>query len=137
MVCVYCGNKTAVINSRLQKQINNVWRRRQCTKCQAIFSTLEHMVYENTLVVQDRLSHIMPFQREVLFLSIYDACKHRPKAISDASALTDTVLSKLQEHNENNKGLLTRDVISKTAADILKTFDNTAYVHYFAFHTPS
>ena len=134
MVCVYCGNKTAVINSRLQKQINNVWRRRQCATCRAVFSTLEHVVYENTLAVQDSMSHIMPFQREMLFLSIYDSCKHRPNAISDATALTDTVLSKLTEFKENHKGLLSRDKLVQTTSDILKQFDNAAYVHYAAFH---
>ena len=134
MVCVYCGNKTSVINSRLQKQINNVWRRRRCTKCHAIFSTFESVVYENTLAVQDSTSHITPFQREALFLSIFDSCKHRPNAISDATALTDTVLSKLRELKENHKGLLSRDTLVKTTSDILKQFDNAAYVHYAAFH---
>ena len=134
MVCVYCNNETAVINSRLQKQINNVWRRRQCLNCHAIFTTLEHTMYENTLAVQDSLANIVPFQRDVLFLSIYDSCKHRPNAISDAKALTDTVLSKLLAHKKNDKGLLSRSELAETTRSILKQFDNTAYVHYSAFH---
>ena len=91
-------------------------------------------MYENTLVVQDGLSHLVPFQREVLFLSIYDSCKHRLNAISDAKALTDTVLSKLLTQKKTNSAQLSRSELAKTAADILKKFDNTAYVHYSAFH---
>lgn len=93
------------------------------------------MVYENTLIVQDNTFRIVPFQRDRLFLSIYESCKHRPGAVSDASALTDTVLSKLRIDNENNNGLLLREVLVRTTRDVLKPFDNTAFVHYSAFHT--
>lgn len=134
MVCAYCGNETAVVNSRLQKQINKVWRRRQCFKCQAIFSTLEHIVYENTFVIQDKMLRLMPFQREKLFISVYESCKHRPQAITDASALTDTVIGKLQKHQGVDMGVLSRDIIIKTTREVLNKFDNSAFVYYSAFH---
>ncbi len=135
MVCIYCGKNTHVTNSRLQKQTNKVWRRRQCLSCQAIFSTLEQNVYENTLAVQDRKSHIMPFQRDKLFLSIYDACKHRPTALIDASALTETVISNLLKNQQPNHGLVQKVTIAENVINTLKHFDNAAYVHYSAYHS--
>ncbi len=135
MVCVYCGNKTIVTNSRLQKQLNKVWRRRECPSCHAVFSTLEHVIYENVLALQKGTSHIIPFQREKLFLSIYNSCRHRPNAISDAVALTDTVMGKVVDRQQNHTGLLLRDKLVKTTSETLKQFDNVAYTYYLAYHS--
>jgi transcriptional regulator NrdR family protein len=134
MVCIYCEGKTHVTNSRLQKRTNQVWRRRQCNSCQAIFSSLERIVYEGGLMVQNSTSHITPLQRDKLFLDIYDACRHRPNAISDATALTDTVLSKLLALRAS-QGLIQRDILVKITDSALKQFDRSAHVHYLAFHS--
>jgi len=134
MVCIYCKGETHVTNSRLQKRTNQVWRRRQCNSCQAIFSSLEHVVYEGGLTVQSSTSHITPFQRDKLFLDIYDACRHRSNAISDATALTETVLSKLLALR-TSQGLIPRDTLVKITDSVLKQFDRSAHVHYLAFHS--
>ena len=133
MVCIYCQSKTRVSNSRLQKRTNQVWRRRQCLNCHAIFTSLEHSAYDNTLAVQLGTSHIVPFQRDVFFLSIYEALRHRKSGASDASALTDTVLGKLLA-GQANQGLIQRQTIVRTASDVLKRFDKAAHVQYMAFH---
>src|SRR5690348_1875861 len=97
MVCIYCGNKTDVINSRPQKRHNKVWRRRRCTKCEAVFTTTEAAALAESLRVARKAkpNTLQPFLRDKLFLSIYKSCQHRPDAIQDASALTDTVVSRL------------------------------------------
>lgn len=133
MVCIYCGWQTRVINSRLQKRRNAIWRRRRCEHCGAVFSSLEHAALESNLAASDGQSHIVPFQRDALFLSLYEACRHRQSAVSDAAALTDTVLAKLIP-SQVVRGSIDRKVIALTASAVLKQFDAAAYTHYLAFH---
>lgn len=132
MVCIYCGAKTYVVNSRLQKKANRVWRRHVCTKCKGIFSSSEQLVYDGSFAVQTATSHIVPFNRDQLFLSLYNSCRHRQHAVTDATALTDTVLCKLPTHAR--QGLLARDAIVKVAYETLERFDRAASVQYAAFH---
>lgn len=132
MVCIYCFGPTQVTNSRSQKRTNTVWRRRQCRRCRAIFSSIESGSYATTLVVQKDTSHIVPFSRDELFLSIYEACRHRPTATTDASALTDTAISKLVPRNK--AGAIERKAIVETVGDILRHFDHAAHVQYTAYH---
>jgi transcriptional regulator NrdR family protein len=132
MVCTYCGSKTSVTNSRLQKRSNNVWRRRQCKACGAIFSTLEQVDYEKTWVVQYSDGTLSPFMRDKLLLSIYKASQHRPTAMHDAIGLTDTIISKLDTDIEN--GSLQIKDLTKAAHTVLRRFDQPAAISYQAFH---
>jgi transcriptional repressor NrdR len=131
MVCIHCGQKTQVTNSRPQHRTNQVWRRRACLSCKAIFSTLEAADYGAAWLVRSS-GGLTPFNRDKLFLSLYHSCQHRPAAISDATALTDTVISKIlaQAHD----GVIGAPVIAATVAAALNRFDKPASVHYQAFH---
>jgi hypothetical protein len=73
-----------------------------------------------------------PFVRETLLQSLYDSLKHRSAALTDALALTDTVISKLLPH-VNQASLNRRDVVH-TAHGVLQRFDRAAAVQYKAFH---
>ncbi len=79
-----------------------------------------------------RVSRYEPFLRDKLLLSIYDSLKHRKTAIRDATALTDTVWQKLLPHFSDGAIVLSK--IAETTEQILKRFDETAAVHYQAFH---
>ena len=136
MVCLYCRNDTRVVNSRSQKRINKVWRRRQCQSCGAIFTTIEQNAYEGSLMFKDRESHITPFKRDELFISIYDACRHRPQAVSDATAITDTVLGKLQKQKATINAVIERSVLLTIVSETLGQLDNAAQVQYHAYHHP-
>ena len=133
MVCTYCGCETQVINSRLQKRLNKVWRRRKCQGCNCVITTLEGPDFSSTLLFKSPNGHLEPFQRDKLFLSVYDALKHRKTAQQDATALTDTVIAKLlgQVHDAT---LLKKDVIDTTSG-VLKNFDKAAATSYVAFHS--
>lgn len=132
MVCTYCGSETQVTNSRHQKRSNNVWRRRKCTACGAVFSTAEHVDYEKTWVVQYLDGQLSPFLRDKLFTSIFKSCQHRPTALDDAIGLTDTVIAAV--HKDIRDGSLTsRDLATATLA-VLKRFDQPAAISYRAFH---
>lgn len=131
MVCVHCRSDTQVINSRLQKKANQVWRRRKCGTCGAIFSSREVAQYELVWLVRSNKA-LQPFNRDKLLLSIYASCQHRPSALSDASALTETVINKLLFNA--TAGVLEAAAIAQTVQVALNRFDKAASVHYQAFH---
>jgi transcriptional repressor NrdR len=132
MVCIYCYSGTQVINSRLQKRTNSIWRRRQCKVCKAVFTTGEAVSFDKQLTVSYSSGHVEPFSRDKLLLSVYDSLKHRKTALNDATALTDTIVSHLLRHTQN--AALKRDVIVSEVNKILKRFDKVAATHYQAFH---
>ena len=132
MVCLYCCKDSQVINSRYQKRPNQVWRRRRCLNCSAVWSTLEISDYSLAVSVEGANNAFQPFDRDKLFLSIYESCKHRQTALKDATALTETVLSKLIP--KLTHASLPREVIIIVVSTVLKNFDRPAAVHYAAYH---
>jgi transcriptional regulator NrdR family protein len=132
MVCVYCSEKTSVINSRLQKRNNTIWRRRQCKSCKSIFTTQEIAQYMAVWLVKAKNDTLSPFQRDRLFLSLYRSCQHRPNALTDAAGLVDTAISNLA--GKGSHGVLEASTIKQVAQVALNRFDKAASTHYAAFH---
>lgn len=132
MVCIYCSGKTKVTNSRTNKRIPGTWRRRQCLSCKAIFTSREHADLSQTHIVQHTDSSLQPFSREILFISIYESCKHRKTASEDAMALTDTVISALLHKSESGKILINN--IQATVQSVLTKFDPVAAIYYGAYY---
>lgn len=130
MVCPYCAGKTEVVNSRHQKRLNQVWRRRHCLSCGATYSTHEQAAYDSVWRVQTSDASLVPFNKQKLFVELYKACEHRTTALDDAIALTDTVLSRLRSHTTS--GLLESKDIAITSHTVLKNFDTAAAVYYAA-----
>lgn len=131
MVCLYCNSPTRVMNSRPQKRTNSIWRRRQCLKCKAVFTTEESPTFSGSILVNSP-SASQPFSRDQLFVSIYESCKHRKDAQTVASALTDTIIGKLLP--QVSDAAIERAQIVTTASMVLGRFDKAAGVHYAAYH---
>lgn len=132
MVCVHCSGKTQVINSRHQKRLNNIWRRRQCLDCGSVFSTEEVPQYSREWLVKASDGSLRPFLRDKLMMSLHRSCAHRLTALTDAAALTDTVIKKMQDKHVN--GLIDSKTIANISSVVLNRFDQAASVHYNAFH---
>jgi transcriptional regulator NrdR family protein len=135
MVCIYCASPTDVVNSRQQKRGNTVWRRRRCSQCTNVFTTTEAPDLSATFRVPSKANSakLLPFSRDKLFMSLYESCKHRPAALSDASSLTTTIISGLLK-DQPQAGLLHRKHIAQTAHHLLSRFDKTAASVYLAYH---
>ena len=131
MLCIYCGSETNVINSRPQKRLNHIWRRRKCANCGAIFTTTEIPDLFKSLSVK-KSGHLQPFSRDKLLLSINASLKHLKQPTNDASSLTDTILSKLLPLVKDAS--LTSEQIIATTLLTLNHFDKPASTHYAAFH---
>lgn len=133
MVCIYCNSKikTAVVNSRVSAKTVGVWRRRRCLHCASIITTREQLDYENALRVQKNDS-LQPFQRDNLFISVYNSVSHRKTALNDATQLTATIITALLKLQTN--GVLERRHIIEATLTVLQHFDKAASVHYAAHH---
>jgi transcriptional regulator NrdR family protein len=132
MVCLHCSSETQVINSRHQKRLNQVWRRRRCLTCKAVFSTTESADYATAVLVRGAQGAIRPFSRDKLFVSIMSACQHRKTAINDAGGLTTTVIKRSFESLQ--QGVVDTKAIKAAAYVALQRFDPTAAALYRAYH---
>lgn len=88
------------------------------------------MTETSIVIVDDTRSE--PFSREKLLLSIYDSLRHRKTAVTDATALTETIWSKL--YPRISDATLPRELIVQIAIEVLKRFDKAAATSYAAFH---
>lgn len=133
MVCYICGGETAVLNSRPQKRHNQVWRRRRCTLCDAVFTTTETIDYTKSLLVHTGTSkRLLPFERDRLFMSLYKSLGHRGTALTDAGGLCATIIAKTAPTATNN--VIEARRLAETALVALNRFDKLAAQHYAAFH---
>ncbi len=132
MDCIYCGHKTSVLNSRPQKRLRQVWRRRECSVCKAVFTTHEVVELAGSVVVRRLNGRIAPFSRDTLFVSLLQALGHRKDPIGDASALTATITVSVRK-DLSSAAVSTTDIVA-AAHTALKLFDKSAAVSYAAYH---
>lgn len=131
MACIYCGGATRVANSRPQRS-NTIWRRRKCEVCLNIFTTREAAALDELFMVRSSSSALVPFSRDKLFLTIYESCRHRPNAVTTATALTQTIINQLTK--AHRQGILERDIIVHHAHVVLRRFDPVAATFYAAYY---
>ncbi len=132
MRCIYCESDTKVNNSRLQRRLNRVWRRRECAQCHAVFTTEEAVELSGSIVVRTTTKKLEPFSRDTLFASLLRALGHRQTAVADAGALTATVIAKLLLAATN--AAVTPQEIVVLASETLERFDTAAATQYKAYH---
>lgn len=131
MVCTYCGSPTRVANSRLQKRSNQVWRRRQCRSCKAVFTTLEAVDLPATLIVDFR-GRSEPFLPDKLYTEVLLALQDRKDCYETAREVVNTIIKELLKLPD--KPLFRPQQISQEVAKVLKRFDQRAYLRYVAEH---
>jgi transcriptional regulator NrdR family protein len=72
------------------------------------------------------------FKKEQLFVSILKCCEHRKCAIDDASALTETILSKMVRSSTSS--VIAANHVASLVHETLQLFDNASAVQYAALH---
>lgn len=132
MVCVYCGSDTKVTNSRLQKRNNQVWRRRECLACHAVFTTHESVELESALAV-DKSGQNQPFLPDLLLKELMLALSHRKDVYTASREVLATIVRQLLALPQ--KPLYKPADISKVTSEVLKHFDRQAHLRYVAEHT--
>ncbi len=131
MVCPYCSAPTDVVNSRSQKRNNQVWRRRRCQNCGAVFTTHESIDATKGFIVQNADGPV-PFTPEKLFAEVLSCVRDRQNAYEAARELTATITQKVFKNA--SKGLILPQNISWEAGQVLKRFDKQVYLRFAAEH---
>ena len=132
MVCVYCGTKTAVTNSREHRKLRQTWRRRRCPHCNAVFTTLEMPDLAGSFSVAAKDGTLVPFYRDHLYMSLVHALGHRSDAVEAATSLTATTIRLILKTAQ--EGRIERKTIIEAAHLVLSRFDTVAGVQYMAYH---
>lgn len=134
MVCIYCNSPTRVVNSRLQKRQNTTWRRRQCKKCKAVFTTHELVDLDSSLTVVKYDGKLLePFESQKLRLSIHESLRHRKSAASDSESIYNTIISKII--NQISGPSIKINDLQSVVLNTLSKFDKVSAVHYQAYFT--
>ena len=100
-------------------------------QCKALTTSIESVDLASAFRVRTA-AVLAPFSRDILFISVYETCKHRKTALKDATALTATIISVLPTIHE--KSVIDRSRLTKTVHQTLKRFDATAAMLYIALH---
>ena len=132
MVCLYCGGQTYVTNSREQKRLGHIWRRRACKRCGAVFTTIESADLSLSLSISHSNGQIEPFNRDTLFISLVQALGHRSDAIEAASALAATTIARLLKTRPGAS--IEVAALRAAAHSTLQRFDKVAAISYAAYH---
>lgn len=130
MKCIYCSGKTRVFNSRRQARNNNVWRRRKCLSCGAVFTSVEAPDLASSLSV-NRLGVYEPFLADLLFTEILLALQDRKDCYIAARELSNSVIRNLVKEEGAS---FTPQQISQATSKVLKRFNRRAYQRYAAEH---
>lgn len=132
MICPYCKKDSQVTNSRHQKRSNSVWRRRKCTSCNAIWTSLEHLHYATVWRVRKGNQNLTDFRQETLLISLYKALQHKKTADIGAKYVCDTVIARL---TTKKLAELPTTLIANTSYDVLRRYDKVAAALYKATHS--
>jgi len=98
-----------------------------------MFTTRELPVLaQSVLVRRGSDKKLQPFSRDRLFLSIFEVCKHRGRAIVESGALTETIMAIVLKNLHD--GVVERDLVAHTANTVLNRFDSVAAGLYAAYH---
>ena len=132
MFCINCfHSKTSVANSRPHKKQPSVWRRRVCSKCGSVFTTLERPSLVDSTPIQLPSGGTDSFNLGILIISIARAFSHAPEAGKHhALWLAQTVESTLVTQIQS----LTPEDIEAVTHQVLKQFDELAAMQYAAKH---
>lgn len=140
MICPFCNHKkTSVSNVRPRKQRSEIWRRRTCKRCAAIFTTHETPHLDATArVYKTEASHIdsEPFNIGILTVDIASCFQHDTKhGAASAYSLARTVEIQLLEALEKTSPIaIKKETITHVTLRSLKNYDTSAAMQYAAKH---
>ena len=125
MKCPYCGYiESRVTDSR--DQGGSIHRRRRCEHCHQRFSTVEHVVLPELMVVK-RDGRRDPFKREKLEGGLRRACQKRPIPVGELEAIVDDIENELYKLG---KAEIETRIIGEMVMERLRKLDDIAYVRF-------
>jgi len=125
MRCPACGHDDSkVVDSR--DSADAIRRRRECLKCGERFTSFER-IEGRVLWIVKKNGAKEPFQRNKVLSGVQLALRKRPYGPEEIERLVDTVARALEDRREP---LIPSSVVGETVMDVLKDFDEVAYVRF-------
>ena len=125
MRCPQCDNDDSrVVDSR--DSGDRVRRRRQCSGCEARFTTYER-IHTRTLRVAKLDGRREEYSRDKLLASLLKACAKRPLRTGAIEGLADEVESVL---NDTGRREIPSQTIGELVMDKLRRLDRVAYIRF-------
>lgn len=125
MKCPYCGYfESRVTDSR--DQGGSVHRRRRCEHCHQRFSTVEHVVLPELMVVK-RDGRREPFKREKIDSGLRRAAQKRPIPVGELEAIVDDIENELYKLG---KAEIETRIIGEMLMERLRKLDDIAYLRF-------
>lgn len=125
MKCPYCGYiESRVTDSR--DQGGSIHRRRRCEHCHQRFSTVEHVVLPELMVVK-RDGRREPFKREKIETGLRRACQKRPIPVGELEAIEDDIENELYKLG---KAEIETRIIGEMLMERLRKLDDIAYLRF-------
>lgn len=127
MKCPFCGyQESKVLDSRMNKEMDTIRRRRECLKCTKRFSTAEKLEQELPLV-EKRDGRREAFDPAKIMSGLRKACEKRPIAITNLEKIVSRIEYALTERNEKE---IRSTEIGQMVMDELKKMDEVAFVRF-------
>jgi len=132
MKCPFCRQATTeVYNSRSTKFTSQIWRRRRCLSCSKTFTTYEWADLSFLKVKRSVAIKPVPYNRAIVFYSIYEAYLDIPHKESTVDAVTETVEAKLLDLRSD---FIKGSQISQAVLSTLKPLSTPAFLRYLSQH---
>ncbi len=127
MHCPYCNYfDTKVTDSRVTGDGFSIRRRRECTKCNFRFSTVEQgEILDLTVIKRDGRRE--PYNKEKLSQGLKRSLEKRPFTAEQFTALVQKIERDIQR---KRKSELTSEDIGEMVMKRLKSFDQVAYIRF-------
>jgi len=126
--CPFCGHKEdRVVDSRSTRDDEAVRRRRECTLCNARYTTYEYVERSPVMVVKADGRRVS-YEREKILGGLLKACEKRPVARESLEQLVDGVERDLVYASLG--GELTSQAIGEAVMERLHALDEVAYVRF-------
>ncbi|MCX8022382.1 MAG: transcriptional regulator NrdR [Syntrophorhabdaceae bacterium] len=127
MKCPFCGHfESKVLDSRMNKEMDTIRRRRECLKCLKRFTTAER-IEEGLPMVVKKDGRREVFDRSKILIGLKKACEKRPISITAIEKIVSRIEYNLLEKGEREvKGT----EIGEMVMEELRKLDEVAYVRF-------
>jgi len=135
MECPFCGSsQLSVVNSRPTKSNSQIWRRRQCIKCNAVFSTYER-INLSYLIVQKKSGTHQKYSRAKLYAGIYHSMLDKKNADRGTlSVLSENITNEIEQKIlKLRKKVITTNEVKKIVCIVLSYKSPDSLLRYIAY----
>lgn len=127
MRCPFCNHEdTQVKDSRPAEESVAIRRRRECTECNARFTTFERIQLRDMTVIKSG-ERRQPFDRDKISRSMQIALRKRPVSVEEIEKTVSYIVRQLESHGEPE---IKAAQIGELVMRALAKLDTVGYIRY-------